>query len=147
MLLELYLEVNDDAEVGLMRSWISRQTNTKIVKVDPLCLSNESNQELRDRMVQQHEAGTCKPCLWWYTAHGCAIADTCQLCHQPHNMQNRSRPSKAKRNIVKQQSEKALEKQCSTQASKTALDQQDAKHRTSSDKPSLSYSAPTRVSL
>ena len=102
MLLELELDVVDDVELALMRSCISGQR-----------VPNGLQQ-------RQHEAGICKPCIFVLSAQGCIHAHACRFCHLPHRQNRRVR------NTVKQQLKKTLEKQCSTQASKTAPEQQDA---------------------
>eukprot|EP00747_Dinoflagellata_sp_TGD_P150444 gnl/TRDRNA2_/TRDRNA2_177112_c2_seq3.p1 gnl/TRDRNA2_/TRDRNA2_177112_c2~~gnl/TRDRNA2_/TRDRNA2_177112_c2_seq3.p1 ORF type:complete len:188 (-),score=28.52 gnl/TRDRNA2_/TRDRNA2_177112_c2_seq3:384-947(-) len=80
---------------------------------------------------QQHEAGTCKPCIYhMFSAEGCERADTCEYCHQPHHRgQGLSRTSKKNRDSVKRRSDNVLEKQSSAQASKTAPEQQNAGSR------------------
>eukprot|EP00747_Dinoflagellata_sp_TGD_P150445 gnl/TRDRNA2_/TRDRNA2_177112_c2_seq4.p1 gnl/TRDRNA2_/TRDRNA2_177112_c2~~gnl/TRDRNA2_/TRDRNA2_177112_c2_seq4.p1 ORF type:complete len:188 (-),score=24.55 gnl/TRDRNA2_/TRDRNA2_177112_c2_seq4:380-943(-) len=77
---------------------------------------------------QQHEAGTCKPCIYhMFSAKGCILADTCEYCHQPHHRgQGLSRTSKKNRDSVKRRSDNTMGTQPSTQASQTAPVKHDA---------------------
>jgi len=44
-----------------------------------------------------HEAGTCKPCLFLYQNIGCKADASCPFCHLPHNRKTLARQSKGKR--------------------------------------------------
>eukprot|EP00747_Dinoflagellata_sp_TGD_P150442 gnl/TRDRNA2_/TRDRNA2_177112_c2_seq10.p1 gnl/TRDRNA2_/TRDRNA2_177112_c2~~gnl/TRDRNA2_/TRDRNA2_177112_c2_seq10.p1 ORF type:complete len:104 (-),score=13.71 gnl/TRDRNA2_/TRDRNA2_177112_c2_seq10:37-348(-) len=45
---------------------------------------------------QQHEAGTCKPCIFVLSTQGCNLASNCRFCHQPHS--SRQRPIRFRKN-------------------------------------------------
>jgi len=53
-------------------------------------------------MIELHEAGECKPCLYLNSKSGCLNGDACRFCHLPHGKKNRPRPCKAKRTQCKQ---------------------------------------------
>lgn len=51
-------------------------------------------------MVDLHNAGECRPCLYYNSKRGCINGDTCRFCHLAHG--KKTRPCKSKRTECKQ---------------------------------------------
>eukprot|EP00445_Apocalathium_hangoei_P016012 CAMPEP_0203906848 /NCGR_PEP_ID=MMETSP0359-20131031/48421_1 /ASSEMBLY_ACC=CAM_ASM_000338 /TAXON_ID=268821 /ORGANISM="Scrippsiella Hangoei, Strain SHTV-5" /LENGTH=316 /DNA_ID=CAMNT_0050831561 /DNA_START=65 /DNA_END=1015 /DNA_ORIENTATION=- len=45
----------------------------------------------------RHEAGSCKPCLFYVAEDGCSMGFECNFCHETHKKKTRPRPSKVAR--------------------------------------------------
>lgn len=50
--------------------------------------------------LEQHNEGSCRPCIYLQKKSGCSRGDACTFCHLPH-ADKRARPSKAKRDRCK----------------------------------------------
>jgi len=70
----------------------------------PADLSNLEDGTVPSFGSTSHQAGTCKPCLFWYQGL-CHKGWRCTFCHIPHDPKevSRVRPSKKTRNLLQQQ--------------------------------------------
>eukprot|EP00747_Dinoflagellata_sp_TGD_P147551 gnl/TRDRNA2_/TRDRNA2_176829_c3_seq8.p1 gnl/TRDRNA2_/TRDRNA2_176829_c3~~gnl/TRDRNA2_/TRDRNA2_176829_c3_seq8.p1 ORF type:complete len:204 (+),score=16.08 gnl/TRDRNA2_/TRDRNA2_176829_c3_seq8:346-957(+) len=67
----------------------------------------------------QHEAGLCRPCLWFTTERGCVYgADRCNNCHFEHP--GRAKPSKSKRDNIRRRAAILAEKEKAAAAAAAA---------------------------
>jgi len=50
----------------------------------PKCLGVLSSVSCAE-MIEQHEKGTCRPCLYFSSRVGCLLGANCRFCHYPHS--------------------------------------------------------------
>lgn len=58
---------------------------------------------------QDHDKGTCKPCLFVKSPIGCKNGTDCEFCHLAHKRKNTMRPCKTKRNRYRKLIQKGLD--------------------------------------
>lgn len=54
------------------------------------------------KLLEIHQAGECKPCMYLNSKNGCNNGNDCRFCHLSHPKKSRPRPCKAKRTQCKQ---------------------------------------------
>mmetsp|Transcript_33458 Transcript_33458/g.86456 ORF Transcript_33458/g.86456 Transcript_33458/m.86456 type:complete len:196 (+) Transcript_33458:43-630(+) len=62
----------------------------------PQLASQPPDGQLETRSVDESEGSVCKVCMFFFTAAGCPVGESCKFCHLSHEHGIRSRPSKAK---------------------------------------------------
>lgn len=52
--------------------------------------------------ITEHANGTCQPCLFFASQHGCVRGDVCEYCHLEHQANSSPRPRKQTRDKIKE---------------------------------------------
>eukprot|EP00438_Fugacium_kawagutii_P016997 Skav232627 [mRNA] locus=scaffold12:120462:120944:+ [translate_table: standard] len=69
---------------------------------DAVTAALPSGTSARGQLVsQEHRIGTCEPCIFWTSQHGCSHGGACKYCHLEHQKPSFHRPRKQIRDKIK----------------------------------------------
>mmetsp|Transcript_112861 Transcript_112861/g.364489 ORF Transcript_112861/g.364489 Transcript_112861/m.364489 type:complete len:192 (-) Transcript_112861:175-750(-) len=63
----------------------------------PQMASQPPDDQLATPSMDGSDGSACKACMFFFTAAGCTVGESCKFCHLSHEHESRSRPSKARR--------------------------------------------------